>query len=229
MLKRTISLLLALCLVAGAANLTASAKSSSIEGIVVRTDGNYTIAEMAIIKKAREEMHSSIKTQLLAQDAIDQYELFVSIFDAEFDNTYFPTATRSTVPSTITASNGGYIKAFDNQIEIISQYLTAEQAEDLYVKTHTYGLTDACAAIILMVYGVAWTGAGVMTSLASIVGSLMDTWMWSNISVGDDPALIVTSYDKLDQKTTTVISKWNNYPIMTNGYNHIGNVSYGRY
>lgn len=226
--KRFTSILLALCISLVSTNISSFASTVKEDAVVVRADEAYSTTELNTIEAIRLEMHRDLEAQLSAQDSMDQYNLFLSIMDNEFNKTYFP-MTNSVRATTYTAPNGGFIRAHDNQVEIVNQYLTAAQTQDLYNKTHNYTIGDAVAAITLAAYGVAWTGAGVVMTIAGVVGSLLDSYAWSSITLGVDRTFIVSTYDKLDAKTTTVISKWTNYPTMTNNLSFIGNVTYGTY
>lgn len=226
-MKRLFSIVLSCCIILSGVGLTAFATTTNNSSITIRIDGNYTASELSAIEAERELMHDDIMKQLLAQNAADQYELFVSIFDAEFNQTYFPITTQSTVPSTVSAPNGGWFHAYNSEVDIMKDYCLANDAKDTHDDMQTSSLAQAIINFATTIISEHWEKAGTIIETIDIARNLMIEAIWSTINVGVDNALIVTTDDKIDLNTTTVISKWRNYPTMTNGLDYYGNVTYG--
>lgn len=63
-------------------------------------------------------------------------------------------------------------------------------------------------------------------TFATIADKIAKGRMWNNINLGVDPVLVVSSYDKIEDRVTVVVGKWNGYPTMSSSTEVLGNVSY---
>lgn len=222
--KKCISMLLVICILVLSINIVSFANPS--DSVPVKVDEDYTTIELAAIDRERLEMHNNIMEQLIAQNATDQYAYFEALCDSQFNNLYFPISSKAVK---YYAPNGGWVRAYNNTVAATNEYMTAPNAKKFREAMKNDTPETALGAMAVAGFGAAWTGFGVVIGFTPVYHYLMGNLSWNSLCDGSNPIFVASTYDKLDLNTTTVITKWTNYPYMSNNLDSVGNVTYHTY
>lgn len=186
--------------------------------------GNYDME--AAIETDRQRMYDDLVAQLEAQDAIDMLDYFLFLIDDTIQAKYFP-AVQSASSDEYYAPDGGWYIATSSYVDMEAQFLDEHQTMVAKANRNS-GLNN----LILTLAGVGLDaltvvgGMGTILTIYSIGSACLDWAQWDDIEDGDR-IFIISSYDKLDLKTVTVVWEWINYPYMTMDDSYMTIVDYG--
>ncbi len=186
--------------------------------------GNYDME--AAIETDRQRMYDDLVAQLEAQDAIDMLDYFLFLIDDTIQAKYFP-AVQSASSDEYYAPDGGWYIATSSYVDMEAQFLDTHQTMVAKANRDS-GLNKLITALAgvgldaLTVVG----GMGTILTIYGIGSACLDWMQWDDIEDGDR-IFIISSYDKLDLKTVTVVWEWINYPYMTMDDSYMTIVDYG--
>lgn len=224
-IKKYISILLTVCMLVSTTTITSFADvTKEISNNVNKT---YSASELKKIEDERQALYDDIKMQLEAQNSVDKFEYFKPIADNQINSKYYPQPQSSRI--SYYAPRGGNITSKDGALESVAEFMTAQNANNLYIKAKEVGLQEFITGLAVIGVGLKWTIPGAYISAVQIFGAFSNKILWASINKGKDNVIIYSVYDGLDVKTTTVINVWSDYPYMSDKVSFGKNIAHQTY
>ena len=218
MKKRLIAMTLLFSLIMSTCCFSAVA----IESCEIDSPETYSAEMLAIIDAEREELYKNLVSQLEAQDALDKIDHFMFLIDDTINAKYYSnvnSVAETTSSNKAYAPHGGWYYVENSQIRTEARYYSVEATAQFAKRTDlTASAIVSFVASKIKVENIIIKKALTIISVIeafSFLNSLKNAMIWDDIVVNEDGFMVISTFDKFDETTTTVEWEWVSFPYFS--------------